>query len=98
MTPGSAAAMNSFNFRKRWKYFGQSPAIVSLKPSCYPFLPDNPNPDLPLPQKEQAKAVITSGLNTQKMKGGFHEKSIMDDGARGVFSFIYLQYWPGKTI
>jgi hypothetical protein len=66
MTAGSAAAMNSFNFRKRWKYFGQSRAIVSLIPSCYPFLPDNPNPDLSLPQKEQAKAVIASALNTKK--------------------------------
>jgi hypothetical protein len=69
MTPGSVAAMNSFNFRKRWKYFGESPAIVSLKPSSYNVLHDTPNPDLTSPLKKQAKAVITSGLKTKKTKG-----------------------------
>jgi hypothetical protein len=58
--------MNSFSFRKRWKYFVKFPAIVSLKPSSYHFLPDAPNPDPNVPQKKQVKAVITSGLKTTK--------------------------------
>jgi hypothetical protein len=66
MTPGSVAAMNWFNFRKRWKYFVKSPAIVSLKASSDHFLPDTSNPDLTSPQKKQVKAVITSGLKTPK--------------------------------
>jgi hypothetical protein len=70
MIPGSIAAMNSFSFPKRWKYFGESPAVVSLKPICYPFLADNLNTDLTSPQKEQAKAMITSILKTKTVKGG----------------------------
>jgi hypothetical protein len=58
--------MNWFNFRKRWKYFVKSPAIVSLKASSDHFLPDTSNPDLTSPQKKQVKAVITSGLKTPK--------------------------------
>jgi hypothetical protein len=66
MTFGSVAAMNSFNFRKRWKYFSEPPAIVSLKPSSYNVLHGTPNPDFTSAQTKHAKAVITSGLKTKK--------------------------------
>jgi hypothetical protein len=70
MTSGSIAAMNLFRFHKRWKYFGESPAIFSLKPSRYPVFPETPHPDPSSPQKKQTKAMTTSILKTKKMKGG----------------------------
>jgi hypothetical protein len=62
MTSGRIAAMNSFNFCKRWKYFVKYTAIVSLKPGSYHVLPDVPIPDLTSTQQKHVKAVITSGL------------------------------------
>jgi hypothetical protein len=70
MTPGSVAAMKSFNFRKRWKYFGKSPAIVSSEKSLSRVFLDTPDPILLHPKMKQAKPMITSELKTKKMKGG----------------------------
>ena len=62
--------MKSFSFHKRWKYFGESPAIVSFKASRYNVVPETPHPDPSSPQNKQAKAMITSILKTKTMKGG----------------------------
>ena len=70
MTSGSVAAMNLFDFRKRWKYFGETPAIVSLKASIYLAFPDSPQPDITSFKKKQDKAMITSVFKTEAMKGG----------------------------
>jgi hypothetical protein len=70
MTPGSVAAMNSFNFRKRWKYFGEPPAAVPLAQSIYRGFRDTSEHDLTSPKAKQAKAMITSALKTEEMKGG----------------------------
>jgi hypothetical protein len=70
MTPGSIAAMKSINFRKKWKYFGKSPTIVSSEKSlCRVFL-DASEPIRLHPKMKQTKAMITSVLKTKKMKGG----------------------------
>jgi hypothetical protein len=70
MTSGSVAAMNSFDFRKRWKYFGESPAIVSLKAKTYPAFFDTSQPDIISSKKKQAKVMIISVIKTDEMKGG----------------------------
>jgi hypothetical protein len=70
MTFGSVAAMNSFDFFKRWKYFGESPAMVSLDANIYPAFPSTPQPDMTSSKNKQVKVVITSLLKTEKMKGG----------------------------
>ena len=62
--------MNSFEFRKRWKYFSESPAIVSLNASIYLAFSDTPHPDITSIKRKQAKVLITSVLKTEKMKGG----------------------------
>ena len=62
--------MNSFDFRKRWKYFGKSPPIVSLKASIYLAFSDTPQPDITSSKKKQAKVMITSVFKTEEMKGG----------------------------
>jgi hypothetical protein len=70
MTSGSVAAMNLFDFCKRWKYFDKSPVIVPLNASiCLPF-PDISQPDMTSSKNKQVKVVITSVLKTEKMKGG----------------------------
>jgi hypothetical protein len=46
MIPGSIAAMKSFNFLKRWKYFSKSPAIVSFEQRIYRVCLDTPDPIL----------------------------------------------------
>ena len=70
MTPGSVAAMNWFNFRKRWKYLSRSAAIVSLKANIDLAFPDILQPDMTSSKKKQAKVMIPSLLKTEKMKGG----------------------------
>jgi hypothetical protein len=70
MTPGSVAAMNSFNFHKRWKYFGEPPTAVSLAQSSYRVFRDTSEHDLTSPEMKQTKAMITSALKTEEMKGG----------------------------
>ena len=68
MTSGSVAAMNSFYFCKRWKYFGKSPAVASLKASIYLAFPACLQPDITSSKNKQAKAMITSVLKTIEMK------------------------------
>jgi len=55
MIPGSVAAMKSFDFRKRWKYFNKSPAIVSFEKSIYRVFLDTPNPILLHPKRSKRK-------------------------------------------
>ena len=62
--------MNSFDFCKRWKYFGESPAVVILDTSIYPAFPTSPQPDITSSKNKQAKVMITSIVKTEKMKGG----------------------------
>jgi hypothetical protein len=62
--------MNSFNFRKRWKYFGESLATVSLEQSIDLVFLDTLQPDLTSPKTKQAKTMITSALKTEERKGG----------------------------
>ena len=62
--------MNSFDFCKRWKYFGESPAMVSLDANIYRAFPNTLQPDMTSSKNKQVKVVITSVLKTEKMKGG----------------------------
>jgi hypothetical protein len=55
MIPGSVAAMKSFNFRKRWKYFNKSPAIVSFEQSIYLVFLDIPDPIRLHPKRSKQK-------------------------------------------
>jgi hypothetical protein len=61
--------MKSFNFRKRWKYFGKSPAIVSFEQSIYRVFLDSPDPIRLHPKMKPAKSMITYVLKTETMKG-----------------------------
>ena len=62
--------MNPFDFCKRWKCFGDSPAIVSSKASIYPDFPETRQPDITSSKKKQANAIKTSVFKTEEMKGG----------------------------
>jgi hypothetical protein len=62
--------MKSFNFRKRWKYFVKSPAVVSSEISLYRIFLDSLDPNQLHPEINQAKTIMTSALKTKKMKGG----------------------------
>lgn len=62
--------MNSFNFHKRWKYFGEPPAAVALAQSIYRVFRDTSEYDLTSPKAKQTKTMITSALKTEEMKGG----------------------------
>jgi hypothetical protein len=53
MIPGSVAAMKSLNFRKRWKYFSKSPAIVSFEQNIYRVFLDTPDPILLHPKRSK---------------------------------------------
>ena len=73
MTPGSVAAMISINFRKGWKYFENSPAIVSSQKRLSGAFPDAPGPIRLHPEMKQTKALIISALKLEfisNMKGG----------------------------
>ena len=65
MTPGSVAAMKSFNFRKRWKYFGKSPAIVSSEKSLYRVFLDTPDLIRLHPKMKHTKPMIISAIKTR---------------------------------
>ena len=62
--------MNSFDFCKRWKYFGESPAIVSFKASIYLAFLDTRQSDITSSKKKRANVIITSVFKTEEMKGG----------------------------
>jgi hypothetical protein len=70
MIPGSFAAMNSFNFHKKWKYFGEPPAAVFLAQRIYRVFRDTSQHDLTSPKTKQTKTMLTSALKTEEMKGG----------------------------
>ena len=47
--------MKSFNFRKRWKYISNSPAIVSFEQSIYRVFFDTPDSILQHPKQSKRK-------------------------------------------
>jgi hypothetical protein len=70
MTAGSVAAMDLFNFPKRWKYFGEPPAAVSLEQDIYHVLRDSLQDKLASSATRHAKAMIPFALKPANMKGG----------------------------
>jgi len=65
MTAGSVAAMDSINFPKRWKYFGEPPAAVSLEQDIYHVLRDSLQNKLASAATRHANAMIPYVLNPQ---------------------------------
>jgi len=55
MIPGSVAAMKSFNFREKWKYFSKSPASASIEKSIYRVFFDTPDSILLHPKRNKRK-------------------------------------------
>jgi len=62
--------MYSFNFPRRWKYFGEPPAAISLQPGIYRLFRDTLQHKFASSATRQAKAMIPFVFKPAKVKGG----------------------------